>query len=82
MRGPFRASTIGSMFIHPDIVLEIARQRQQELRASAERRRITTAASADRKTARGRRADRPSDSTRDASWLRSLLAAAAATRWR
>src|SRR6266568_4929487 len=40
MRAPPHSSTIGSMFLHPIVHLEIARQRNQELRADAERRPI------------------------------------------
>ena len=40
MRAPPRSSTIGSMFVHPIVHLEIARQQNQELRADAERHRI------------------------------------------
>ena len=53
----------------------------KELLAAAERRRIAKA-SADRMAVRGLRAGKWSDSRLDESWLRSLLAAAAATRWR
>jgi hypothetical protein len=81
MRALPHSSTIGSMFIHPSIHLELARQRHQELLAAAERHRIAKA-SAHRKAVLGLRAGRPSDSRPGASWLRSLLAAAAATRWR
>lgn len=69
------------MFLHPSVHLELARQRHQELLAAAERRRIAKP-STDRKAVRGLRAGKSSDSRLDESWLRSLLAAAAATRWR
>jgi hypothetical protein len=67
------------MFLHSSIQLELDRQRRQELVAAAERHRIAKA-SADRKAVRGLRAGGPSDSGLDESWLRSLLAAAWATR--
>ena len=69
------------MFLHQSDPLELARQRHKELLAAAERRRIAKA-SADRKAVCGLRAGKWSDSRLDESWLRSLLAAAAATRWR
>jgi hypothetical protein len=69
------------MFLHPSVDLELARQRHQELVAAAERHRIAKAA-ADRKAVTGPRTGGPSDSGLDESWLRSRLAAAAATRWR
>lgn len=69
------------MFLHQSDPLELARQRHEELLAAAERRRIAKA-SAGRKAVRGLRAGKWSDSRLDESWLRSLLAAAAATRWR
>ena len=42
------------MFLHPSIHLEIARQRQQDLLAEAERHRIAEAALADGQEDRGR----------------------------
>jgi hypothetical protein len=42
------------MFVHPSIYLEIARQRQHDLLASAERRRIAQAALAGRQEDEGR----------------------------
>jgi hypothetical protein len=69
------------MFLHPSLHLELARQRHQELLAAAEPHRVAKA-SADRKAVRGLRAGKSRDSRLDESWLRSLLAAAAATRWR
>ena len=41
MRALPRSSTIGSVFVHPDIHREIARQRHQDLLADADRRRLT-----------------------------------------
>jgi hypothetical protein len=40
MRGCVRSSTIGCMFIHPTVHLEIARQRHHDLLAEASRHRL------------------------------------------
>jgi hypothetical protein len=44
MRAEICSSTIGSMLIHPDILLELARRRHEDLLADARRRRIATLA--------------------------------------
>jgi hypothetical protein len=73
MRRRPSASTIGSMFLHPSVHLELARQRHQDLLAAAESRRIAKAAEK-HKAALGVRAGRSSERRPDESWVRNLRA--------
>jgi Activator of Hsp90 ATPase homolog 1-like protein len=80
MRGHPCSSTIGSMFTHPSIHLELARQRHQDLVAAAGRRRIANA-SDDDEAAVGLRPGRSSESRPRASGLRSLALTWRALGW-
>jgi hypothetical protein len=75
MRALRLSSTIGSMFIHPDVHLEIARQRHHDLLAAASRRRLANGL----RQRRGRAAARSEDF---ATQRETEIAIHAAITWR